>query len=106
MGVFDQNSLKFNDVEPKHIDKDGVEWIKCDNTKCNCRDNNGCCLYETCIFKMYNKIKYHCTFTHNCEICGDEFTKEISDSYDIPMMDLSYHICPGCKQGLLKILKG
>ena len=56
MGVFDKNSLKYNDAIPNPNKEDGIDNIKCDNTECNCRDSRGYCLYETCVINLFNKI--------------------------------------------------
>ena len=36
MGVFDKNSLKYNDAIPNPNKEDGIDNVKCDNIECNC----------------------------------------------------------------------
>lgn len=104
MGVFDSNKLKYNDAIPNPSKDDGIDIVKCNNTECNCRDNNGYCFYETCLVERYDKIKHHKKFTHNCQICNTSYIKEIKD-YEVPMCDLSYYICPACMDKLINTLK-
>lgn len=101
MGVFDQNSLKFNDAIPNPSKEDGFDIISCDNIECSFRDNRGYCLYETCMIEVSN-IKYHTSFKHNCEICHKEFTNEYISN--IPNSSISDHICPQCLQAIRNII--
>lgn len=103
MGVFDKNSLKYNDAIPNLNKEDGIDNVKCDNTECNCRDSRGYCLYETCVINLFNKIKYHSKFKHKCSLCNQDYEKLTENS--VPGMDLSYYICPECLSKLRNIVK-
>lgn len=99
MGVFDQNSLKFNDAIPNPSKEDGIDIVKCDNIDCIYRDNRGYCLYETCIVELLSSgIKYHNSFKHNCEICGNEYTNEYIGI--LPHASIKDFMCSECIRSL------
>lgn len=104
MGVFDQNSLKYNDAIPNISEKDGIDLVKCDNTECSCRDINGYCLYETCIIDNPTKIKYHTEFTHKCAFCHKIYTTDTIN--EVPWMAPSYYMCPECISKISNLLGG
>lgn len=109
MGKFDNRILttSSNGNANMNLADDGIDTVSC-KENCIYRDTVlNRCLFETCIAKTYPiSIPMHQQFTHNCEICGEEYTIEDTNKLSIFTHSMQYKLCSKCQKKLKDLVRG
>ena len=116
MGAFDNTSSKvYNGTIPPK-EPDGVYFMPADTESCkNCmykgyvklgtdEEPDGC-IFEGCIKRLLNSIKYHKNIVLKCSLCDQTFHAD-ADDVDILITNPKQFFCPDCMDKLKKLVKG